>query len=232
MLRRLKKDHTDSMELPVKELRVSRQFFGEEERDFASSIMANTNRQFSTYIAQGVMLNNYANIFGLIMQMRQVADHPDLITKRSTTGGEHIIECAVCDGPAEDPIASKCHHHYCRTCARTILDQVEYPQCNRCFVPLAIDMDQAEILTVFAILSDIIDVPVNTLATALAAKVLGEGSDPKKPDEREIFADAILQGSTAQAPAIGSFKRKGGLSSASGTSLKAMEMAPLAKVPT
>ena len=28
MLRRLKKDHTDSMELPVKEIYVDRQFFG------------------------------------------------------------------------------------------------------------------------------------------------------------------------------------------------------------
>merc|ERR1711988_856944 len=37
MLRRLKKDHTNSMELPVKEIQIDRQFFGEEENDFANS---------------------------------------------------------------------------------------------------------------------------------------------------------------------------------------------------
>ena len=33
--------------------------------------MSNTTRQFDTYVSRGVMLNNYGNIFGLIMQMRQ-----------------------------------------------------------------------------------------------------------------------------------------------------------------
>ena len=45
MLRRLKKDHTNAMELPVKEVFVNRQFFGEEENDFAGSIMTNRPAQ-------------------------------------------------------------------------------------------------------------------------------------------------------------------------------------------
>jgi DNA repair protein RAD16 len=59
MLRRVKRDHSSAMELPAKELRVDRQFFGEIENDFATSIMNNTTRKFQTYVAQGVMLNNY-----------------------------------------------------------------------------------------------------------------------------------------------------------------------------
>lgn len=74
MLRRMKRDHTSSMELPPKEVIIHNEFFGEIERDFSSSIMSNTTRQFDTYVSRGVMLNNYANIFGLIMQMRQVAN--------------------------------------------------------------------------------------------------------------------------------------------------------------
>lgn len=58
MLRRLKKDHTDSMELPVKEIYVDRQFFSEVENDFAQSIMGGAQRNFDTYVAQGVLLNN------------------------------------------------------------------------------------------------------------------------------------------------------------------------------
>lgn len=100
MLRRLKKDHTDSMELPVKEIYVDRQFFGEAENDFANSIMTNGQRKFDTYVAQGVLLNNYANIFGLIMQMRQVADHPDLILKKDSAQGQNILQVCL------DPTAS------------------------------------------------------------------------------------------------------------------------------
>ncbi|KAI7641365.1 hypothetical protein KC318_g21886, partial [Hortaea werneckii] len=42
MLRRMKRDHTSSMELPPKEVIVHNEFFGEIERDFSQSIMTNT----------------------------------------------------------------------------------------------------------------------------------------------------------------------------------------------
>ena len=91
MLRRMKRDYSAAMELPPKEVIIHNEFFGEIERDFSSSIMSNTTRQFDTYVSRGVMLNNYANIFGLIMQMRQVANVSDFsvflddpLTSRST----------------------------------------------------------------------------------------------------------------------------------------------------
>lgn len=145
MLRRLKKDHTNVMELPVKEIYVDRQFFGEEENDFASSIMSNTERQFNTYVAQGVLLNNYANIFGLIMQMRQVADHPDLILKKSGDGGQNILVCCICDEPAEEAIRSRCKHDFCRQCATSYLASQDEPDCPRCHIPLSIDLEQPSI---------------------------------------------------------------------------------------
>ncbi|KAL2259810.1 hypothetical protein VTK26DRAFT_6374 [Humicola hyalothermophila] len=145
MLRRLKKDHTDSMELPVKEINVERQFFGEEENDFANSIMTNGQRKFDTYVASGVLLNNYANIFGLIMQMRQVADHPDLILKKNTEGGQNILVCSICDEPAEDAIRSRCKHDFCRTCVKSYLNSTTDPNCPQCHIPLSIDLEQPEI---------------------------------------------------------------------------------------
>lgn len=66
MLRRLKKDHTNSMELPVKEIYVDRQFFSEVENDFAQSIMGGAQRNFDTYVAQGVMLNNCKQNTGVL----------------------------------------------------------------------------------------------------------------------------------------------------------------------
>jgi DNA repair protein RAD16 len=144
MLRRLKKDHTNSMELPVKEVYVDRQFFGEEENDFANSIMTNGQRKFDTYVAQGVLLNNYANIFGLIMQMRQVADHPDLILKKNADGGQNVLVCCICDEPAEDAIRSRCKHDFCRACVASYVRSTDEPDCPRCHIALVVDLEQPE----------------------------------------------------------------------------------------
>jgi DNA repair protein RAD16 len=148
MLRRVKRDHSSAMELPAKEIRVDRQFFGEEENDFAASIMNSGTRKFETYVSQGVLLNNYANIFGLIMQMRQVADHPDLILKKNSEGGQNVLVCCICDETAEEPIRSACRHDFCRSCARNYLkssDETDIqPDCPRCHIPLSIDLEQPE----------------------------------------------------------------------------------------
>ncbi|OKL60993.1 hypothetical protein UA08_03921 [Talaromyces atroroseus] len=148
MLRRIKRDHTASMELPPKRIIIHNEFFGEIERDFSSSIMTNSTRQFDTYVSRGVMLNNYANIFGLIMQMRQVANHPDLILKKHAEGGQNVLVCNICDEPAESPIRSRCHHEFCRQCAKDYMrsfDADTIVDCPRCHIPLSIDFEQPEI---------------------------------------------------------------------------------------
>ncbi|KAL8773128.1 MAG: hypothetical protein Q9209_001804 [Squamulea sp. 1 TL-2023] len=148
MLRRMKRDHTASMELPPKEVIIHNEFFGDVERDFSTSIMSNTTRQFDTYVSRGVMLNNYANIFGLIMQMRQVANHPDLILKKHAEGGQNVLVCCICDETAEEPIRSRCHHEFCRKCAKDYVRSFEQdasPDCPRCHISLAIDFDQPDI---------------------------------------------------------------------------------------
>lgn len=145
MLRRVKRDHSSAMELPAKEIYVDRQFFGEEENDFAGSIMNSGTRKFETYVAQGVLLNNYANIFGLIMQMRQVADHPDLILKKNGEGGQNVIVCCICDETAEEAIRSQCKHDFCRECAKNYLHSSDSPDCPTCHIPLAIDLEQPNI---------------------------------------------------------------------------------------
>ncbi|PGH04741.1 hypothetical protein AJ80_08471 [Polytolypa hystricis UAMH7299] len=148
MLRRVKKDHTAAMELPPKRIILHNEFFGEIERDFSSSIMTNSTRQFDTYVSRGVMLNNYANIFGLIMQMRQVANHPDLILKKHAEGGQNILVCSICDEPAEEAIRSRCRHEFCRQCAKDYIRSFESkgePDCPRCHISLSIDFEQPDI---------------------------------------------------------------------------------------
>ncbi|RKF59452.1 DNA repair protein RAD16 [Erysiphe neolycopersici] len=147
MLRRVKRDHTNSMELPAKEIYINRQFFGEEENDFASSVMSKGTRKFETYVAQGVLLNNYANIFGLILQMRQVADHPDLILKKDSACGQNILVCCICDETAEGAIRSACRHDFCRECARNYIASSgkEIPDCPQCHIQLSIDLEQPDL---------------------------------------------------------------------------------------
>lgn len=149
MLRRMKRDHTSSMELPPKEVVIHNEFFCEIERDFSSSIMTNSSRKFDTYVAQGVMLNNYANIFGLIMQMRQVANHPDLLLKKHAQGGQNVLICNICDEPAEEAIRSRCHHEFCRSCVKSYVESCEgsgtTADCPRCHIALTIDFEQPDI---------------------------------------------------------------------------------------
>lgn len=149
MLRRMKRDYTSSMELPPKEVIIHNEFFGPIERDFSSSIMSNTTRTFDTYVARGVMLNNYANIFGLIMQMRQVANHPDLLLKKNAHEGQNVLVCNICDEVAEEAIRSQCKHDFCRSCVKQYVMSVEETggdaDCPRCHIPLSIDFDQPDI---------------------------------------------------------------------------------------
>ena len=49
------------------------------EFDFYESMFKQTKTQFDTYVDQGVLLNNYAHVFDLIMRLRQAVDHPYLI---------------------------------------------------------------------------------------------------------------------------------------------------------
>ncbi|KAH8724771.1 SNF2 family N-terminal domain-containing protein [Phaeosphaeriaceae sp. PMI808] len=150
MLRRMKRDHTNSMELPMKDIIIHNEFFSDIERDFSSSIMTNSARNFDTYVAQGVMLNNYANIFGLIMQMRQVANHPDLLLKKNAAeGAQNVYVCNICDEPAEDAVRSRCHHEFCRACVKDFMDTCEASgtdaDCPRCHIALSIDFEQPEL---------------------------------------------------------------------------------------
>lgn len=110
--------------------------------------MTNSTRQFDTYVSRGVMLNNYANIFGLIMQMRQVANHPDLILRKNSEGGQNVLVCCICDEPAEEPVRSRCHHDFCRQCVKEYLrsfDAHTVVDCPRCHIPLSIDLEQPDI---------------------------------------------------------------------------------------
>ena len=122
--------------------------------------MSNTTRTFDTYVSRGVMLNNYANIFGLIMQMRQVSDHPDLLLKKHAAEGQNVLVCNICDEPAEDAIRSKCKHDFCRSCVKDYVRSVEAAggssDCPRCHIVSQSYPNHLKMLTITHSLSQLI----------------------------------------------------------------------------
>ncbi|OAQ35830.1 hypothetical protein K457DRAFT_65668 [Linnemannia elongata AG-77] len=147
MLRRTKVERADDLGLPPRKMTVSRYLFNEEEEDLYESLFSDTKRKFSTYVEQGTVLNNYANIFELLTKMRQMVDHPDLVLKKVKPGQIGLPEtlvCSICQEEAEDPIVSKCHHLFCREDADQYItsSSIEAPECPVCHIPLSIDLEQ------------------------------------------------------------------------------------------
>jgi len=147
MLRRTKVERADDLGLPPRKMRVCRYLFNEEEEDLYESLYSDTKRKFSTYVEQGTVLNNYANIFELLTKMRQMVDHPDLVLKKVKPGQVGLPEtlvCSICQEEAEDPIVSKCHHLFCREDADQYISSssVDAPECPVCHIPLSIDLQQ------------------------------------------------------------------------------------------
>lgn len=148
MLRRTKVERADDLGLPPRIVTVRKDFFNEEEKDLYQSLYTDSKRKYNSYVEEGVVLNNYANIFTLITRMRQLADHPDLVLKRMGNGNSAsgVIVCQLCDDEAEEPIESKCHHRFCRLCIKeyieSFMDASEKLSCPVCHISLSIDLAQ------------------------------------------------------------------------------------------
>ncbi|EDO15609.1 hypothetical protein Kpol_1006p5 [Vanderwaltozyma polyspora DSM 70294] len=150
MLRRTKVERADDLGLPPRIVTVRKDYFNEEEKDLYRSLYSDVKRKYNAYVEDGVVLNNYANIFTLITRMRQMADHPDLVLKRlkSATGPDFsgVYICQLCNDEAEEPIESKCHHQFCRLCIKeyieSFMEDSKNLTCPVCHIGLSIDLSQ------------------------------------------------------------------------------------------
>ena len=149
MLRRTKVERADDLGLPPRIVTIRKDYFNEEEKDLYRSLYSDVTRKYNSYVEEGVVLNNYANIFSLITRMRQLADHPDLVLKRlKKNDGDNngVIVCQLCDDEAEEPIESKCHHKFCRLCIKefveSYLEADSNLTCPVCHIGLSIDLSQ------------------------------------------------------------------------------------------
>ncbi|KAF7330865.1 ATP-dependent helicase rhp16 [Mycena venus] len=150
MLRRTKLQRADDLDLPPRTVLVRRDYFSPEEKELYLSLFSDAKRQFTTYLDEGTILNNYSNIFSLLTRMRQMACHPDLVLRSKTNATKFIPDdpdeatiCRLCNDIAEDAIQSKCRHIFDRQCITQYLDAaIEHqPDCPVCHLPLTIDLD-------------------------------------------------------------------------------------------
>lgn len=148
MLRRTKVQCADDLGLPPRKVVVRRDYFSAEEEEVYRSLFTDSARQFSAYVEQGSVLNNYANIFELLTKMRQSANHPDLVLKK--TGDDKQLVCMLCNDTPEDAIRAHCRHIFCRECSVRYLASFddedaptdEVPKCPVCFANFFVDFTQ------------------------------------------------------------------------------------------
>ena len=101
------------MHLPPLNITISMGDMTASESDFYESMYKQTKTQFDTYVDQGVLLNNYAHVFDLIMRLRQAVDHPYLIVhglhyeSDLTYGGRN--ELIPSKSRKTDPNMKMCH---------------------------------------------------------------------------------------------------------------------------
>lgn len=82
------------MGLPPRLVAIRRDFFSEEELEVYKSLYQDVTRRYNTYVEEGTILNNYANVFDLLTRMRQASNHPDLV--KTIRKGSSLV-CVVCN---------------------------------------------------------------------------------------------------------------------------------------
>ena len=80
---------------------LRRERLDETEQDFYEALYTQSKAQFSAFVGEGTLLNNYAHIFDLLIRLRQAVCHPYLVIHSNTQVGGHgtggaIMRCDAC----------------------------------------------------------------------------------------------------------------------------------------
>ncbi|KDQ22579.1 hypothetical protein PLEOSDRAFT_1109681 [Pleurotus ostreatus PC15] len=82
MIRRTKSSELDGkrlIELPPKEVELIKLEFTAEEREIYKMVEAKTQATFNRYLRAGTVLKNYSQVLVLLLRLRQICSHPNLI---------------------------------------------------------------------------------------------------------------------------------------------------------
>ena len=140
VLRRTKAERADDLSLPPLTILVHSEKMSAPELDFYTALHTASKVEFDTFATSGTVVHNFATIFGLLMRLRQAADHPYLVKQTKLEDDPGI--CGLCSGIAVEPATAKCGHTFCRACVEAYMAARPDPQvalgCPNCYVPLSI----------------------------------------------------------------------------------------------
>ena len=95
LLRRTKVQQADVLALPPRTIILRRDAFDEREADYYEALYTQSQAQFSTYVTAGVVLNNYAHIFDLLIRLRQAVNHPYLVVYSASNNNSKASDGAA-----------------------------------------------------------------------------------------------------------------------------------------
>ncbi|KAG7263549.1 hypothetical protein CRUP_018492, partial [Coryphaenoides rupestris] len=163
-LRRTKSSTVDGhplVALPEKVVCVERVELARHEREEYELARSDGQHTISMYVAEGTVLSNYADVLAILMRLRQLCCHPDLLTSKSSDLGgattpaelrQRLVEklrgvlasgsdeeCSVCLESVRLPVITHCAHVYCRPCiAQVVANEQEGARCPLCRSDLTI----------------------------------------------------------------------------------------------
>ncbi|KAL8144659.1 hypothetical protein AgCh_003014 [Apium graveolens] len=107
MLRRTKQGRSADLALPPKMILLRRDSLDIKEDDYYTSLYTESRAQFNTYVAEGTVMNNYANIFDILTRLRKAVNHPYLVVYSKTAMSRN--PSAVLDANDGEVICGLCH---------------------------------------------------------------------------------------------------------------------------
>lgn len=157
-LRRTKSSEVNGrplVSLPEKTVCVEQVELSQPEREEYELARNEGRNTIGRYIAEGSVLRNYADVLVILMRLRQLCCHPDLLAKTSSDLAaaatpaelrERLIEklrsvlasgsdeeCSVCLDSVRLPVITHCAHVYCRPCiVQVISTEQEVARCPLC----------------------------------------------------------------------------------------------------
>ncbi|KAF3605072.1 hypothetical protein DY000_02044428 [Brassica cretica] len=137
LIRRTKLELAADLALPPRIITLRRDALDVKEFDYYESLYKNSQAQFNTYVQAGTWMKKGADIFVLLIRLRQAVDHQYLVeyspsNLNDENKKEH--ECGLCHEPAEDNVVTSCAHVFCKACLISFsasLGKVSCPTCSK-----------------------------------------------------------------------------------------------------
>uniref|UniRef100_A0A8C5L821 Helicase-like transcription factor n=1 Tax=Jaculus jaculus TaxID=51337 RepID=A0A8C5L821_JACJA len=145
------------LELPERKVFIQHVTLSEEERKLYQSVKREGKAAIGRYFTEGTVLAHYADVLGLLLRLRQICCHTQLLTNGVSSSGSSgsdtpeelknklvrkmklILssgsdeECAICLDSLTVPVITHCAHVFCKPCiGHVIQSEQPHAKCPLC----------------------------------------------------------------------------------------------------